>query len=136
MLLVKTHNNEDYLGKYELVDDVFNLVRIIIEQYTPNVNELPKITIFDSGKEYVISFNMNLVGWAVSDLEGNYYSPSVLKKYDLLVLLTYVARASSNDEKFNPEDAMYQDINMVKFIETKMLIRGFVNTIFGSENTK
>ena len=41
-----------------------------------------------------------------------------------------------NDEKFNPEEPVYQNIDMMQFIETKMLIRGFVNSIFESENTK
>lgn len=129
-------------GSFELVDNVFDVVKIIIEQYKPTKNSLPKIIISDHDKEFVITFNSNLIGWTVADTEstndgkGNIYSPSVLDNPGLLILVTYIARASLNDEKFNPEEPVYQNIDMMQFIETKMLIRGFVNSIFESENTK
>ena len=94
-------------GSFELVDNVFDVVKIIIEQYKPTKNSLPKIIISDHDKEFVITFNSNLIGWTVADAEstndgkGNIYSPSVLDNPGLLILVTYIARASLNDEKFN-----------------------------------
>lgn len=120
----------------EVVNTMFRLVQIIIEQNQQNLKNKtysqPRITIMNDGNSYLITFNKNMIGYDVSSESKNHASIYDIgdNNIDTFLELSYVVRAVDGMAKWEP----HMKTTMMDFIQTKALLTEFVHKL--QNNTK
>ena len=113
----------------EVVNTMFRLVQIIIEQNQQNLKNKtysqPRITIMNDGNSYLITFNKNMIGYDVSSESKNHTSIYDIgdDNIDTFLELSYVVRAVDGMAKWEP----HMKTTMIDFIQSKTLLTEFVH---------